>query len=306
MDNVKKLPKISVLVTTFNRCDILKRCLNSVLNQDYPKELLEIVVLDDASSDTTPKEIPAFLENTKNINLCAVSFLQNKENMGIIYGRWLLANKMASDSEMALFLDDDAYLEQKNSLSLLVSYVLDNPATGIIGPRFVYEDEPLKTAHSANFINPWTARYKSRESNQPMSCDWLYSICLLATKEALTKTGGFWPDYYVTHAEVDFCLRVKNSGLRVIYYPAVQVRHKEKTNPIKRERLYYLYRNKLILISRNFALLNKVTATIFILTLGLPRYIFESIRAHGKIFFPEIKLIFLSIWRGLKGKSGRL
>jgi GT2 family glycosyltransferase len=306
MDSVKKLTKISILITTFNRCVILKQCLDSLLKQDYPKELLEIIVLDDASSDATAKEIPVYLENARNKYSCAVSFLQNRENKGIIYGRWLLGNKFSATSEMILFLDDDAYLEDEHTLSLLTNYILDNPKTGIIGPRFVYEDNPLKTAHSANFINPWTARYKSKESNSPLSCDWLHSICLLTTKDAFTKTGGFWPNYYVAHAEVDFCLRVKNNGFQVIYYPGVKVRHAEKVHPIKRERLYYLYRNKLLLVHRNFPFFRKFLASTLITLFGLPIYLAESINYHKGFDFVELGLIVLSVWHGLIRREGPL
>ena len=60
MDNVKKLPKISVLVTTFNRCEILKHCLSSVLTQDYPTDLLDF---------TWNPRVAAFFATTGNIDL---------------------------------------------------------------------------------------------------------------------------------------------------------------------------------------------------------------------------------------------
>jgi glycosyltransferase involved in cell wall biosynthesis len=62
-------PKVSVVVCTFNSSRILKRCLQSLRNQEYPQEALEIIVVDGHSTDSTVKIAESFgakimLENT--------------------------------------------------------------------------------------------------------------------------------------------------------------------------------------------------------------------------------------------------
>ncbi|MEW6040857.1 MAG: glycosyltransferase family 2 protein, partial [Elusimicrobiota bacterium] len=265
-------PYISIVICTFNRCEYLKKCLDSINFQDYPKKFLEIAVLDDASTDGTKKEIPSYLQALKEQGFNEVNYISNEERQGIAVGRWILGNKVSSKSEMALFVDDDAYLE-KNCLVTLVEYMLTHSEVGVTGPRIVYAHNPGKTAHRANFVNSWTAQYSEKDSNVPMTCDWLFTICLLVRSSVLKETGGFYPGFYISHQEVDFCLRVKNKGYSVVYNPNAMVQHHESENQQKRERLYYLYRNKLIIIHRNFTLIKKIFAFLILILLGFPKYL---------------------------------
>ena len=47
--------KVSIIVSVYNEADILPITLPSLLNQDYPKEKTEIILVDDASTDETPQ-----------------------------------------------------------------------------------------------------------------------------------------------------------------------------------------------------------------------------------------------------------
>lgn len=51
MKNISVTPKVSVAVVTYNQCELLRECLDSILAQDYPN--VEIIVADDASPDAT-------------------------------------------------------------------------------------------------------------------------------------------------------------------------------------------------------------------------------------------------------------
>ena len=58
-DNKKK---ISVIIPAYNIEDLLEKCVASVAGQDYPKELLEIIVVDDGSTDGTGKKADLLAE----------------------------------------------------------------------------------------------------------------------------------------------------------------------------------------------------------------------------------------------------
>jgi GT2 family glycosyltransferase len=184
--------------------------------------------------------------------------------------------------------------------------MMKHPGVGIIGPRIVFTKNPEQTAHNANFVGGWTGRYYSKNSYEPIVCDWLYSTCCLVRKEVLEETGGFYPGYYILHEEVDFCLRAKRAGFLVVYYPKATAQHEVDLSQPKRERLYYLYRNKILLIKRNFPFPRRFPALSLVIFLGLPKYLIESMRFHKKIVFSELRLIFLSVWHGFINREGRL
>jgi hypothetical protein len=57
---VPELPSVSALVAAYNYADFLPGTLDSALEQDYPPELLEVVVIDDGSSDATPEVLAEY------------------------------------------------------------------------------------------------------------------------------------------------------------------------------------------------------------------------------------------------------
>ncbi|MFA6982014.1 MAG: glycosyltransferase family 2 protein, partial [Patescibacteria group bacterium] len=55
--DLKNYPKVSVIIPTYNRCDVLQRSLGLLFDQDYPKDKIEICVIDDGSTDETKQVI---------------------------------------------------------------------------------------------------------------------------------------------------------------------------------------------------------------------------------------------------------
>lgn len=53
-------PSISVIIPTYNSEKVLKSCLESIKGQDYPKERIEVIVVDGGSQDTTTKIAQSF------------------------------------------------------------------------------------------------------------------------------------------------------------------------------------------------------------------------------------------------------
>ena len=71
-------PQVSIVISTHNRCNTLKHCLDSIATLDYPKPLLELIVLDDASSDSTAEEIPEYLKHLGRQGFLRTLFFRNQ------------------------------------------------------------------------------------------------------------------------------------------------------------------------------------------------------------------------------------
>ncbi|WP_458405511.1 glycosyltransferase family 2 protein [Methanobrevibacter sp.] len=101
--------KISIIIPMFNREKTISRCLNSVLNQKWEGDLskdIEIVVVDDCSTDSSKEIVMSYMENNSNIHLFSTEtnsgYPGKPRNIGI-------AN---SNSKYIMFLDsDDEYDE---------------------------------------------------------------------------------------------------------------------------------------------------------------------------------------------------
>lgn len=96
---MKKDKKISVIITTYNRKEYLKKAIESVLKQTYKN--YEIIIIDDFSQDGTTEEIKKMYQNYNNI-----SIYRNEENKGPGISRKYALDKKA-EGEYLIFLDDD-------------------------------------------------------------------------------------------------------------------------------------------------------------------------------------------------------
>ncbi|MDZ7736259.1 MAG: glycosyltransferase [Gammaproteobacteria bacterium] len=104
----QELPKVSVLITTFNRAHLLPRCLESVYGQNYDN--LEVIVVDDASTDETPNVIDDFKK--QHDDLIVVTHEKNMGNARARNSAW-----RAASGEFIAFMDDDDYWLDNDKLA---------------------------------------------------------------------------------------------------------------------------------------------------------------------------------------------
>ena len=118
-----ELGTVSVIIPTLNRCFLLQRAIQSVLNQSYNPN--EIIVIDNGSSDDTKKTIQTLYPNIRYLteDKIGVSAARNK---GIINAR----------SEWIAFLDsDDVWKPEKLEKQLILNYEFKNKY------RFIHTNE---------------------------------------------------------------------------------------------------------------------------------------------------------------------
>lgn len=101
---------VSVIIRTFERPNLLKKAIESVLNQTFKK--FELIVIDDCSSDNTPEVVKAYANEDKRIR-----YIRNKVNIGHI-NTLNKAINAANGKYIALLDDDDVWLPQKLELQV--------------------------------------------------------------------------------------------------------------------------------------------------------------------------------------------
>lgn len=112
----------SVILIFKNEARTLEKTIQFVSRQDYPKKLVEIICIDDGSTDESFHIAKKY--STKHTKL--------KGNRGISYSRNVGIQKASGD--ILLFIDAHMYLENSNTLSVLNNYFLDNPnIAGVCG-----------------------------------------------------------------------------------------------------------------------------------------------------------------------------
>ena len=103
--------KISVIIPAYNIKNLIERCVESVAKQDYPKELLEIILVDDGSTDGTAELCDALSDRHENVTVF------HKPNGGSSSARNLGISKATGD--YIGFVDSDDYVDKRMYSSLM-------------------------------------------------------------------------------------------------------------------------------------------------------------------------------------------
>ena len=136
------MEKISILIPTYNRSKFIQLCIMNILRQDYPKELLEVIILDDSDSQTP------FIENEEYIKKVLfpikLNYIKQKQKMTIGEKRNKLI-KLSKNKIICFMDDDDIYLPTYISYSYKT--LKDNKA-GLVGSNqmmFIYPHNDFKS-----------------------------------------------------------------------------------------------------------------------------------------------------------------
>lgn len=127
------MPDISVIVPTFNRAELLRTALQSVLDQvdaDF-----EVVVSDNCSSDQTPDVVGRFTHDPR------IRYSRNKQNLGMV-GNWKKAIYELARSEWFVLMSDDDRFVESSYLSRVVAAIREH------SPAFVYAGGYVEDATS--------------------------------------------------------------------------------------------------------------------------------------------------------------
>jgi GT2 family glycosyltransferase len=298
-------PLISIIIPTLNNEIDIIDCLESIKAVDYPLEDLELIIWDNSSCEKSKTRVKEYLKHLETNIFANVAYIESPENLGVYTSRDELIKKASVSSEFILSIDDDVLLPQDIFTDLLSVFERDDKI-GIVGPRTVYADVPSETAHGAGFINWWLGKYSDIDAKESVECDYVIGCCMLIKRSVIDNISGFDRDYYTSHGEIDFCMRAKKAGFRVIYYPKVIVKHRvDRGGTRTLNRMYYIFRNKLLFIRKNAPLLQKCVCLTLYSFLWFPKILLYSILMNKGVNKKELKVLLKAVFDGFTGKAGK-
>lgn len=145
----KRLPKISLVILSFNGGSLLEDCLRSIERQDYPKKSLEVIVIDNGSTDDSVKIAKSFKTRV---------FISKKTDL---YRNWAIAIHK-STGDLTYLIDQDIELKDSKFLKRMVEPLIeDRSLTG-----------SFTRAYPSEKMN-WITKFLSYH---PTQCDPLYEF----------------------------------------------------------------------------------------------------------------------------------
>jgi len=224
---------LSIIIVHYNVLEYLRGCLLSFFSSKK-HFAAEILIIDNHSK--------VFCSDKIKMEFPAIKVIENEKNMGYSFA----ANQgiKKSKGRYILLLNPDTIFP-KEGLDKLIEYMDKNPKVGICGCKMVNPKGKLlyscrsfpsfmtSVSSSQSILyryfpsNPLSNKYllKDFDHSQIKEVDWVSGSCLLARGEMIEQIGFLDEDYFMYVEDVDFCLRAKQNGWRVVYFPLVTFIH---------------------------------------------------------------------------------
>ena len=215
------LYKISLVICTYNRSGYLPGSLESIHLQTIDKNLFEIVVIDNASTDDTARIIQEFISENPSLH---ISYYFEK-NKGLSFAR----NRGITEARSPLiaYVDDDVILTP-DYLKELLSFFDKNPtaagAGGKVIPKYESGTEPVwMNKYLAGFVgnvNHGTdVKLFTPSMKYPAGCNMIYK------KDILLKAGGFNNDLKFRSDDKYIFYKVHEVSDQIYYLPDACLYH---------------------------------------------------------------------------------
>jgi len=211
-------PVVSVVIPTKDRREEIAECLDSVFAQDYPRDRLEVIVIDDGSGDGTGDAVAGY----------TATLLTNKRSLGQSYCRNFGARN--ARGEILAFLDSDCVAE-KAWLRELVTYFQWDRISAVGGYVDGYFEESPLDRYEKAFSSLNMGRHILCAADNG-STFYMPTCNLLVRKQVFDKAGGMRESMRVGE-DVDFCWRLRKAGYHVLYIPRGTVKHKHRNHLIR-------------------------------------------------------------------------
>lgn len=252
-------PLVSTIIVTHNRKSDVVECIDSVLRSSY--KFIEIIVVDNASSDGTIEELRDRYGDT-------IKLIKNDKNLYAGGGRNLGAR--SASGEYLLFIDSDNIVDTGMVKNMVVGVIRNkNLHIGMSGPFTYYKSEPKHLCWVNNRMNLWTSITLFEGVGQVDNGQYNKSAFInvqhipnvfMVPKNTFEAVGGIDEDYIMHYEESDLAEKLKRRGLAIVLFPQakawhnVSMKRQEGHKSFKGENpsmVYYVTRNRIFFMRKN-------------------------------------------------------
>ena len=220
---MENLPLVSVIIPCRNEEKFISRCLDSIVTNDYPKEKLEVLIIDGMSDDKTREIIDGYIKQYSYIKLLDnhKKFTPFALNIGV------------KESKGEIIIRMDAHSTyKKDYISTCIKYLNEYDADNIGGIWKIIPREKTLVAKSIAFASSsifgaGDAYYRRGYSGEPRWVDTVFGGCY--KKEVFDKIGLF-NENLLRSQDMEFNLRLRKAGGKILLVPDIVSYYYPKSN----------------------------------------------------------------------------
>ena len=225
-------PRVSIIILTRDLVEMLRPCIESILGQTTYSNF-EIVIVDNGSQDQGTLSFLTAIARDPRLRL-----LRREEEFN--FGRLNNFAVGTVESEFVALLNNDLTIINPEWLGEMVSQALQ-PGVGAVGARLIYPNDTIQhagvilggggvAAHAHKGLPRANHGYFSRAILvQEVSA--VTAACMVVRRNAYLEAGGFDETHLkIAFNDVDFCLRLRQRGYRIVYTPYAELYHAESAS----------------------------------------------------------------------------
>ena len=225
-------PLVSIVIPTKNRHELIGPCLAGLFERtDYAP--LEIVIVDNGSDEA--EALAVLAEARKRPNVTVI-----EDRGGFNFSRLVNRGVAVSTGSVVVLLNNDIDVIHPDWLTELVSQAV-RPEVGAVGPMLYYADDTIQHAGVVLGVNGRAAHEHKRTPRgaagyrgrllvaRETSC--VTGACLVTRRDIYDALGGLNErDFAVGFNDVDYCIRLRVAGYRVLWTPHAELYHYESVS----------------------------------------------------------------------------
>lgn len=253
---------LSVVICTYNRSELLSKCLESLTDQTIDKKCYEVIVADNNSNDNTILVAQGYIGKLPNLKICT------EEKRGANHARNAGVN--IAKGEYIAFIDDDA-VASPDWLSKIMEFIERHPDVNVFGgPHDAFTLDP-----KPGWFPPEYGIFFLGNEERPLNinAEWLIGTNLIVRKDAFVSVGGFndklgavksGTSFFQAGEETRLLVDLSEQGHVIFYAPTIKVKHLIRTDKMSLKFLlvsgYRMGRNHDITLNVKRSLLSHVVS----------------------------------------------
>lgn len=228
---------------------------------------MEVIVVDNASKQDEANIISERYPQVKVIH--------SKHNLGFAGGNNLGIKE--AKGKYILIINNDTYFKEFN-IDALIERLESSDRIGIVCPklRFAWGSNTIQFAGYTSLTNI-TVRNQAigfgeedhGQYDKGHPTPYAHGAAMLIKREAIKKVGLMPECFFLYYEEIDWSMMFTRAGYEIWYDPTCTVYHKESqtTGQNSPLRTYYITRNRLLLVKRNYKGINKYLSYLYLIAI---------------------------------------
>jgi len=216
-------PTIGVVVPTWNRPEEAAACAAALARADHPRRFT--VVVDSGSRPPARAALAAALADADRTSIVALD--ENRGFAGAVNAG--LREAFGRGADAVLVLNDDA-TAAPDVLTTLAAVLRSRPDAGILAPRVLDEPSGREVSRGERVVVPLLCLPRTwlrvrGAAARPYDVTGVLGVAFLVTRACWEAVGPLAEPFFAYYEEVDYCLRARAAGFRIVVVPAASVRH---------------------------------------------------------------------------------